>query len=106
VARLSRSTAGLVDEDETPEVSLRDLGEHLLKDLERPERVHQVVAAGLDEQFPPLKSVTELARKAEASALPTGTVTFLVTDVAHYRRWCSGLVPRRWDRGSTATTPS
>jgi class 3 adenylate cyclase len=81
---LSRSTAGLVDEDETPEVSLRDLGEHLLKDLERPERVYQVVAVGLDEQFPPLTSVTELTRKAEAAELPTGTVTFLVTDVADY----------------------
>ena len=81
---LSRSTAGLVDEDETPDVSLRDLGEHLLKDLDRPERVYQVVAPGLDEQFPPIRSMTELARKAEASELPTGTVTFVVTDVAHY----------------------
>lgn len=81
---LSRSTAGLVDEDETPDVSLRDLGEHLLKDLERPERVYQVVAAGLEERFPPLSSITELARKAEAAELPTGTVTFLVTDVADY----------------------
>jgi class 3 adenylate cyclase len=81
---LSRSTAGLVDEDETPDVSLRDLGEHLLKDLERPERVYQVVADGLEERFPPLTSITELARKAEAAELPTGTVTFLITDVADY----------------------
>lgn len=88
---LSRSTAGLVDEDETPEVALLDLGEHLLKDLERAERVYQVVAEGLGERFPPLKSVTELARKAEASDLPTGTVTFLVTDVAHYTEVVLGL---------------
>ena len=88
---LSRSTAGLVDEDETPEVALLDLGEHLLEDLERAERVYQVVAEGLDERFPPLKSVTELARKAEASDLPTGTVTFLVTDVAHYTEVVLGL---------------
>ena len=81
---LSRSTAGLFDEDETPDASLRDLGEHWLKDLDRPERVYQVVADGLDERFPPLTSVTELARKAEATELPTGTVTFVVTDVAHY----------------------
>jgi class 3 adenylate cyclase len=81
---LSRSAAGLVDEDETPDVSLRDLGEHLLKDLERPERIYQVVAPGLEERFPPLTSVTELARKAEVAELPTGTVTFLVTDVADY----------------------
>jgi class 3 adenylate cyclase len=81
---LSRSTAGLVDEDETPDVSLLDLGEHLLKNLDRPERVYQVVAAGLGKRFPPLASITELARKAEAAELPTGTVTFVVTDVAHY----------------------
>src|SRR6266542_272980 len=81
---LSRSTAGLVDEDETADVSLRDLGEHLLKDLERPERIYQVVAPGLDERFEPLGSVTELAHKAETAELPTGTVTFMVTDVADY----------------------
>jgi class 3 adenylate cyclase len=84
---LSRSTAGLVDEDETPEVTLRDLGEHLLKDLERPERVYQVVAPGLEKRFEPLASVTELARKAETVELPAvGTVTFLVTDVAGYAK--------------------
>jgi len=38
-------------------VSLRDLGYHRLKDIEVPERVYQVVAAGLPEQFPPLKSL-------------------------------------------------
>jgi class 3 adenylate cyclase len=81
---LSRSAAGLVDEDETPDISLRDLGEHLLKDLERPERIYQVVAAGLEERFQPVRSITELAHKAEAAQLPTGTVTFLVTDVAGY----------------------
>jgi class 3 adenylate cyclase len=81
---LSRSAAGLVDEDETPEVSLLDLGEHLLKDLERPERIYQVLAPGLEERFPPPSSVTELARKAEITDLPTGTVTFVVTDVADY----------------------
>ena len=92
---LSRSTAGLVDEDETPDVVLRDLGEHLLKNLDRPERVYQVVAAGLDEHFPPLMSITELARKAEAAELPTGTVTFLVTDVADYSETVRSLGVQR-----------
>jgi class 3 adenylate cyclase len=92
---LSRSTAGLVDEDETPDVVLRDLGEHLLKNLDRPERVYQVVAAGLEEHFPPLMSITELARKAEAAELPTGTVTFLVTDVADYSETVQSLGVQR-----------
>jgi class 3 adenylate cyclase len=80
---LSRSTAGLVDEDEVPGTTLRDLGEHLLKDLERPERIYQVVADGLAEKFPPLKTVTEVVRRSD---VPTGTVTFVATDMFEYRR--------------------
>jgi class 3 adenylate cyclase len=83
---LSRSTAGLVDEDEVPGTALRDLGEHLLKDLERPERIYQVVAAGLAEKFPPLKTVTEVVRRSD---VPTGTVTFVATDMFEYRRLLS-----------------
>ena len=40
-----------------PRVILRDLGEHRLKDLERPERLYQLVAPDLPTQFPPLRSV-------------------------------------------------
>ena len=38
-------------------VSVRDLGFHRLKDIEAPERIYQLVAPGLAEQFPPLKSL-------------------------------------------------
>jgi predicted ATPase/class 3 adenylate cyclase len=37
-------------------VELRDLGWHWLKDLPGPERIHQLVAAGLAAEFPPLHS--------------------------------------------------
>ena len=40
-----------------PEAALRDLGEHRLKDLERPERVFQLVAQGMPADFPPLRSL-------------------------------------------------
>ena len=36
-----------------PQASLRDLGEHQLKDLSRPEHVHQLSAPDLPVQFPP-----------------------------------------------------
>ena len=62
---------------------MRDLGEHLLKDLERPERIYQVVAEGLAEDFPPIKTVTEIARRSE---VPTGTVSFVSTDMVGFRR--------------------
>jgi class 3 adenylate cyclase len=78
---VSRSTAGLVDEDEQPGLRVRDLGEHLLKDLERPERIYQVMAPGLEAEFPPIRSLTALARAGEDAGLPTGTVTFLATDL-------------------------
>jgi len=38
-------------------VTLRDLGWHRLKDIETPEHIYQLVAADLDEQFPPLRSL-------------------------------------------------
>ncbi len=40
--------------------SLRDLGQHRLKDLTHPEQVYQLVAEGLVETFPPLRSLAAL----------------------------------------------
>jgi predicted ATPase/class 3 adenylate cyclase len=40
--------------------SLRDLGEHRLKDLTHPEQVYQLAADGLDATFPPLRSLGAL----------------------------------------------
>jgi predicted ATPase/class 3 adenylate cyclase len=38
-------------------VSARDLGFHRLKDIDEPERIYQLVGAGLQDDFPPLKSL-------------------------------------------------
>jgi predicted ATPase/class 3 adenylate cyclase len=38
-------------------VTLRDLGEHRLKDLAQPERLYQLLADGLRSEFPPLRSL-------------------------------------------------
>jgi predicted ATPase len=54
---LSAATAALVTDRLPPETALRDLGEHRLKDLERPERLFQLVHAGLSEDFPPLRTL-------------------------------------------------
>src|SRR4029453_4859327 len=44
--------------DQLPAVTtLRDLGEHRLKDLFRPERVFQLVAPELPSEFPPLRTL-------------------------------------------------
>ncbi|MFN8472627.1 MAG: adenylate/guanylate cyclase domain-containing protein [Anaerolineae bacterium] len=54
---VSLSTAELLRDQLPPSVELRDLGEHRLKDLARPERVFQVVAPDLNADFPPLKTL-------------------------------------------------
>jgi len=42
----------------SPNLTLRDLGLHRLRDLQHPERIFQVIADGLDAEFPPLRSLT------------------------------------------------
>src|SRR5437667_9628603 len=54
---LSQTTRDLVEHDLPEGVSLRDLGEHRLKDLGRPQRLFQLVIAGLPADFPPLKTL-------------------------------------------------
>jgi predicted ATPase/class 3 adenylate cyclase len=69
---LSQVTAGLVTDHLPTDVSLRDLGEHLLRGLNRPERIYQVVAPGLPEDYPPLKTID-----ARAHNLPAPATTFV-----------------------------
>jgi predicted ATPase len=54
---VSSATADVAADSLPPEVKLADLGEHLLRDLSRRERVFQVEAPGLGSEFPPLRSV-------------------------------------------------
>ncbi len=54
---LSQTTANLVEQDLPDEVSLRDLGEHRLKDMSRPMRLYQLVISDLLADFPPLRTL-------------------------------------------------
>jgi predicted ATPase/class 3 adenylate cyclase len=49
-----------------PRCHLRDLGDHRLKDLAKPERVYQVLAPGLPETFPALLSLNYLSNNLPA----------------------------------------
>ena len=53
---LSQTARELLRDDPIPDVSLRDLGEHQLKDLDEPERLYQLVTPGLQEDFAELKT--------------------------------------------------
>ncbi len=54
---LSDTTRALVEEDLPLSVTLRDLGNHRLKDLSHPQHLFQVVIPNLPSEFPPLKSL-------------------------------------------------
>jgi predicted ATPase/class 3 adenylate cyclase len=56
---LSLPAAELARDSLPPMVHLRDLGEHRLKDLSRPEHISQLVATGLPVDFPPLKTLDQ-----------------------------------------------
>jgi class 3 adenylate cyclase/streptogramin lyase len=56
---LSQATYTLLEDEEEEELaglSMRDLGEHVLKDFDRPVRLYQLVAPDLQVEFPPLRT--------------------------------------------------
>lgn len=67
VSEATRLLAGALDE-----VDLEYLGEYVLKDMARPVRIFQLCAAGLEREFPPLRSLNG----AEAS-LPIARTSFV-----------------------------
>ena len=74
---LSEATRQLAGSRLPAGASLRDLGLHRLKDIEAPEHIYQLAAAGLPERFPPLKSTL-----AEAAARPAAGAAAIVGRVA------------------------
>jgi class 3 adenylate cyclase len=79
---LSQTTRALIAGDEPDGIGVLDLGDHRLKDLARPERIYQLVVAGLQTTFRPLNTLAtgsaeppialtgradELAAQAEAA---------------------------------------
>ena len=86
---VSRSTAGLVADEELDGISLLDLGEHRLKSIESPERIFQLVIEGLESDFPPLDTL-------EGAGLATETVTVLMTDLEGLTRRLHTLSPEQF----------
>lgn len=54
---ISHATYSLVRDYPLPDLELRDLGEHRLKDLVQPEHIYQVVSPGLPADFPRLMTL-------------------------------------------------
>jgi len=54
---VSQTARDLVEQDLPDELALRDLGAHRMKDLTRAQRIFQLLAEGLDHEFPPLSTL-------------------------------------------------
>ena len=82
---LSATTAALVPDSLPEDAWLKDLGVHRLKDLNRPERIFQLVARGLPVAFPPLHA---LGSPKPPNNLPARVSTFIGRDaeLAEVRR--------------------
>jgi predicted ATPase/class 3 adenylate cyclase len=72
---LSETTAALVADALPPGTALRDLGRHAIRDVPRPERLHQLDIAGLPTEFPPLRTAA-----AATGNLPDRLTSFLGRD--------------------------
>lgn len=72
---LTRATAELVQDHLPQGTRLRDLGQHRLKDLERPEHVFQLAAPGLPHDFPQLNTL-----EARPNNLPVQLTSFIGRD--------------------------
>ena len=83
---LSRSTAGIVADDDFPELHMRDLGAHRLAGLVWPEQVFQLLIDGLASDFPPLDT-------PEGAGPATETATVLTTDVEGLTGFTDSLPP-------------
>ena len=67
---ISRATAGLIREELPPDVALRDLGTHRLKDLTHPEQIFQLCAPDLPADFPPLSTLDAHLNNLPAQPTP------------------------------------
>jgi predicted ATPase/class 3 adenylate cyclase len=93
---VSDATRTLVERSLPPGTRLQDLGQHRLRDLTQPERLHQVVIEGLEQDFPPPRTL-----EARPHNLPAHLTTFIGRDdeIAGIREVLAG------DRLVTLTGP-
>jgi YVTN family beta-propeller protein len=91
---VSQATCSVLEDDELPAIAIRDLGQHRLKDLDRPEHIYQLDVEGLETEFPPL-------RTEEAPTAYSGREDEL-EQAARAAVWRARLRKRHWVVGAAA----
>lgn len=83
---LSHATRDLINGNAPDGLTVRDLGEHRLKDLVRPEHIFQIVIPDLPAEFPPLKTLDLVSNN-----LPVQLTTFVgrEREIDHVKRTLS-----------------
>ena len=80
---LSSTTKELAEEDLSPGVTIRDLGERRLKDIDQPQRLYQLIVEGLQREFAQLKTLdVELRRKRRRMYAGAALIGVLAAAVA------------------------
>jgi predicted ATPase/class 3 adenylate cyclase len=69
---LTRAVQELVGDSLPPGARLKDLGDHRLRDLSRPDRVFQLLSPGAAKEFPPIRSL-----ESHANNLPGQLTSFV-----------------------------
>ena len=69
---VSETTRGIAEDKLPNGLRLRDMGAHRLKDLAKPERLYQLVGDGLQDTFPPLRTLDAIQNN-----LPTQLTSFI-----------------------------
>lgn len=85
---LSTATAGIIEDEPLPGVSIRELGEYRLPGLAGPQRLVQLEVAGLSTEFPTLRS-------ADGGLGGSAVGTFLLTDLIGWKDIVLALGDRR-----------
>jgi class 3 adenylate cyclase len=101
----SASTLEAIGNQLLPGVTWRDLGEHRLRGVIRPERVYQLVIQGLPSDFPPLRTLESLDAHYETiiKAFTEGRVVpFLGEEV----NLCNRPTHKKWKHGQSDMLPN
>jgi YVTN family beta-propeller protein len=72
------------EEEDLPDVELKDLGVHALKDLARPVRLYQLVGPGLQREFPALRTADAARRRRPLIGIGVGVALIAAAAIAAF----------------------